>query len=396
MQGKRLQRNVRLFQAGTFMGGLGDGIILVIAQLYLVSLGFKGSEIGAIFMLKPLGTGLVAIPAGFLADRYGKTRILILGFLIFSAGAVILLFNRSFEFLVLSFLLFGLSDAGTVVLSPLYSSFFESSEMDRAFGVLGFLNLIAISVGSLFGVIPPILVSSLALSREASYWAMILAAMFFYTSRMPLYLLSSMKVPQTMKTDRRLRITSKGLIAKFSLFTMLREAGYAVLFGLFPFYAYTRFGVESDTLGGLFFLSWIASALSNVTAARASQRFGALKTIIFSLGSSTILYLMISIAPSFGMVSLIFLLRVSLANISSPLVSSLFMRLLPPDEKSTGNSFNMIAVMTGNAIGTWLGGRLMSEVSLESPVYIGSALYLLCALSFYTLIGGGGEKVDSR
>ncbi|MBS7619809.1 MFS transporter [Candidatus Bathyarchaeota archaeon] len=390
----RFSRNARLFQAGTFMTGLGDGVILVIAQLYLISLGFDSSELGAIFMLKFTGTALISIPAGFLADRYGKTKILISSFILFSFSALILLFYRGLELLGLSFLLFGLSDAGTVVLNPLYSSFFESGEMDKAFGLLGFLNIIAISIGSLFGFIPPTLVQNFGFTREASYWLLILIAMIFYFTRMSLYVLSSIKIPQEKRPSQKLGLRTKTLITKFSLFAMLREAGYAAFFSLFPFYANTRFGVDSDGLGSLFFLSWIFSALSNVIAARVSNSFGALKTTIFSLALSAFLYFMISLAPNFIWVSLIFLLRVSLANLSSPLVSSLFMRLLPPEEKSTGNSFNLMAVMVGSAIGTWFGGRLMREVSLNSPIYIGSVLYFLCTVSFYFLIGGRGEKID--
>jgi len=392
LERRRFYRNARLFQAGMFLSGLGDGIILVIAQLYLISLGFESSALGSILMLKFVGTALIAIPTGFLADKYGKTKILILSFLIFSSSALILLSNRSLELLGLSFLLFGLSDAGGVVLNPLYSSFFESAEMDKAFGFLGFLNIIALSVGSLFGFIPPILVQNFGFSRESSYWILILLAMIFYIIRMSLYILSSVNIPQEMRRKQRLDLRSKALIAKFSLFTMLREAGYAVLFNLFPFYVNTRFGVDSDGLGSLFFLSWLFSALSNVSAARVSKRLGALKTIIFSLASSSILYFTISLAPNFALVSFIFLLRVGLANLSSPLVSSIFMRLLPQEEKSTGNSFNLMAVMVGSAIGTWFGGRLMGEVSLNAPIYIGTALYLLCTISFYLFIGGRGEK----
>lgn len=396
VQLNRFSRNIRLFQTGIFFTGLGDGIILVIAQLYLISLGFTSSDLGAIFMLKFVGAALVAIPAGFLADRYGKTKILISSFILFSASALILLFYRSFELLGLSFLLFGLSDAGTVVLNPLYSSFFKSGEMDKAFGLLGFLNIIAISIGSLFGFIPPALVQTFGFTREVSYWILIFMAMIFYITRMSLYVLSSMKVPQEKRQDQKHSFRAKTLIAKFSLFTMLREAGYAIFFSLFPFYANTRFGIESDGLGSLFFLSWLFSALSNVTAARVSNRFGGLKTIIFSLTSSAFLYFIISLAPNFAWVSLIFLLRVSLANLSSPLISSLFMRLLPPEEKSTGNSFNLMAVMIGSAIGTWFGGRLMGEISLNSPIYIGSILHILCAILFYFLIGKYREKTNTN
>lgn len=71
--------------------------------------------------------------------------------------------------LMFAFLLIGLSNATFVVLTPLYSSFFDKENMDKAFGLMGFLSIVTISIGSLMGFIPPMLAARHGFSLRSAY-----------------------------------------------------------------------------------------------------------------------------------------------------------------------------------------------------------------------------------
>jgi len=70
------------------------------------------------------------------------------------------------------------------------------------------------------------------------------------------------------------------------------------------------------------------------------------------------------------------------------------MKLLYPDERPTANSFSSMATHGGNIIAPMIGGRLMEQVSLDSPAYLGSTLYAVLGGSYYLLLKDEAIKND--
>lgn len=165
----RVSTPAKLFLTATALNGFGNGIINVVWQLYLTSLGFDGAAIGTIFMMNAIGASLLTIPSGILADRYGKGKIMLLGFSFAGLAIILILTVKGLEMLMFAFLLIGLSNATFVVLTPLYSSFFDKENMDKAFGLMGFLSIVTISIGSLMGFIPPMLAARHGFSLRSAY-----------------------------------------------------------------------------------------------------------------------------------------------------------------------------------------------------------------------------------
>lgn len=388
----RIPRGAKWFLAGRAMSGLGDGIANIAIQLYLVELGFGAGELGLAFMLKLAATALVTVPAGYLADRYGRGRVLSLGFFLFIPGIVLFIASRGMETLAFSLLLLGLSDAALVVLVPLYSSFFEEGDMDRAFSLDGFLSIASLSIGSLFGFIPPRLVADLGYRAVDSYWVLLIFAAIFYIARFPLFI-NSAKSHKRLRGvgGPRLNLRSRDVVAIFVFLTVILNLGYGVFFNLLPYYAYRRFRAESDVLGLLFSASYIISAAANFSAGRVSERFGSLGIIVACFGLCAPVYLSISQAPGILMASILILIRLGLANLASPLTTSLFMKLLDEEEKATANGMLMTASIGSSALATWLGGGLM-ERDLNLPIYLGSGLYAIYASAFYLLMKGRIKK----
>ena len=190
----------------------------------------------------------------------------------------------------------------------------------------------------------------------------------------------------------RFTLRSKNVVIKFFLLGLLSVVGANVFFNLFPFYVNSKFGIESDALGTLFFLSNFVSAGANALAPRISKRFGTLKTIAVMIGLATPFYLMIPLAPNFTWVSTLYVGRLGFRTMADPLTSSFFMRLLHDDEKATANSIRMMAFQGGNIAAPWLGGQLMEKTSMDFPVYLGTVLYVVFAASFYFLLKNEKEK----
>lgn len=389
----RVSNQAKLFLVAAFFNGFGNGIVNVVLQLYLTSLGFGSTDLGTIFMMNPLGAAFLTIPAGILADRYGKKRVMLSGLSITGVAVILVLTAKTIEMFIVSFLLIGLSNATFVILTPLYSSFFDKGDMDRAFGLWGFLNIITMSMGSLFGFIPPMLVSNFDFSLQHSYWTVMAIAGVFIMIQAPIYLMLLRGVVEPKREGGfKFSLKSKGVVMKFFVISIISVVGFGVFFSLFPFYVNRKFGVESDALGTLMFVSNFVSAGVNAVAPRVSKKLGTLKTITASIVLATPFYLMIPMAPNFTWVSAFYIGRLGFRTMADPLTGSLFMRLLYDDEKATANSIRMMALQGGNIAAPWLGGQLMEKASLDFPVYLGTGLYIVFAASYYFLLRNEKEK----
>src|SRR5437588_9275680 len=73
----RFQRNARLYLTSTALSGISIGIVLVLYNLYLQSLGYGTDFIGLILFVGAIGAGLAIFPAGVCIDHFGGKVILI-------------------------------------------------------------------------------------------------------------------------------------------------------------------------------------------------------------------------------------------------------------------------------------------------------------------------------
>ncbi|MFB0543738.1 MAG: MFS transporter [Candidatus Bathyarchaeia archaeon] len=393
----RVSMPAKMFLAATTFNGFGNGILNVVLLLYLTSLGFESGALGTILMMQPISTVFLTIPSGILADRYGAKKILFAILFPFGLTSVLLLTARTIEMFMFAYMVMGIVEASAgVILVPLYSSFFEAKDMDRAFGLQGFLNLITVSAGSLLGFVPPMLVSSYGYSLQAAYWVVLAIALAFFSAQMPFYMIAvwGMAKPKGRDEGFRFDLRSKSVVAKFSFINLISNIGYGTFFSLFAYYVNKKFGIQSDALGTLYFASNFIRAGASIIAPRLSQTMGTLKTIAVTLGLCTPFYMLIPMAPDFTWLSALYILRLFFGNLSSPLTGSLYMRLLYEDEKATANSITMMASYGGNIVAPKLGGQLMQQVSLDAPAYLGSSLYIFLAASYYLLLRNEKEKRD--
>ncbi len=77
-----LDRNLKLILVSNFVGAFGDGLFFYILPLYIRSLEGGPVEVGVFFSLLCLSAAVTLIPGGFLADRYDRKKVMILGWLI--------------------------------------------------------------------------------------------------------------------------------------------------------------------------------------------------------------------------------------------------------------------------------------------------------------------------
>jgi MFS family permease len=102
---RHFQRNAQLYLISTALSGISTGIVLVLYNLYLQSLGYGTDFIGLILFVGTIGAGLAIFPAGVCIDRFGGKVILIwMSLLIAIAGVGQILLPTPIPLLVSTFI----------------------------------------------------------------------------------------------------------------------------------------------------------------------------------------------------------------------------------------------------------------------------------------------------
>jgi len=76
-----LNKDLKLIFMSNLIGAFGDGLYAYIWPLYIRELGADPAEVGVVFSVFFFVAALTPLPGGFLADRYDRKKLMILGWL---------------------------------------------------------------------------------------------------------------------------------------------------------------------------------------------------------------------------------------------------------------------------------------------------------------------------
>jgi MFS family permease len=111
--------DIRRIALSLFVWSLGEGTFLYIQPLYIRSLGASPAQIGTVLGLASLGTVLFYAPAGHLGDRLGRRPVLLAGWLLGLAAALIMYFAPSLPLFTVGIVLY----FSTAFVSPVVNSY---------------------------------------------------------------------------------------------------------------------------------------------------------------------------------------------------------------------------------------------------------------------------------
>jgi predicted MFS family arabinose efflux permease len=137
------------------------------------------------------------------------------------------------------------------------------------------------------------------------------------------------------------------------------------------------YGVSDQLSGPMLGVSTILMGVTNLAVPRIARRFGVVKAIVITQGSSTLFMLAVPFSPSFGIVSVVYITRSVLMNMSNPMEQSLILGLVAPDERSEASGISAALWRLPNSLSSWIGANLMEAGYLALPFYIASLLYVV-------------------
>jgi MFS family permease len=205
------------------------------------------------------------------------------------------------------------------------------------------------------------------------------------------YLLMSRDIARP-RASAGLRISprSRGILAKLcALFAVDSVAGGFLTATFLTLFFRTRFGIDEQTIGVLFFARSILNALSHVGAAWIARRIGLVNTMVFTHIPSSLFLLTVTFAPTFPIAAVLFLLREGLVEMDVPTRTSYVMAVVQEDERPFASGATHLVRMAGWAIAPAFAGLAAGSAdSLAVPLWIGAGMKITYDLLLYAAFRG--------
>jgi len=378
-------RDRRIVFAAGFLRAVANGLIGVVAGIYLAELGFEPATWGAILGAGVAGTAVGAAGVMFWGDRIGRRRWLIMLGVIAAAGGAVFAFASSAMLLGAAAFLGMLNSLGKdrAAALALEQAILPSTGSDagrtRAFAWYNVIQDIGHGLGAALAVLPTLLRDAAGFDHLQSLRVAVIVYAVLYAATAILYL-SLSKQAEAPAAALEVRVTpeSRSILTKMSLlFALDSFAGGFQGSALFAFFFHQQFGASEATIGMLFVGARVMNAASHLGAAWLASRIGLVNTMVFTHTPSSILTFTIPFTGSFEVAALLFLLREGLSEMDVPTRQSYLMAVVRPEERTFAGGVTNLARMCARAIAPVLAGTAMQTVALGAPIMAAAGLKIL-------------------
>ena len=370
-----------VFAAG-FLRATANGLIGVVAGIYLARLGHSPAAFGVVLAAGVAGTAVAAAWVTFWGDRFGRRRGLVLLAIASALGGAVIAAASDFTLLAAAAFLgmmnsLGKDRAAALALEQaILPGTVDDAGRTRVFAWYNVTQDIGHGVGAALAAAPELLraagimgeVESLRVA-VAAYAALWLAAAALYARLSP--------SAEANRGDARLVVSprSRRVLWRMSgLFALDSFAGGFLGSALFAYFFYAQFGVGEGAIAALFVGARIMNALSHLGAAWLARRIGLVNTMVFTHTPSSLLLLTIPLTDSFALAAVLFLLREGLSEMDVPTRQSYLMAVVRPEERTFAGGVTNLARMAARAVAPALAGGAMQALTLWTPLVAAAAM----------------------
>ena len=284
---RRFQPNARLYLLYSFASGFAMGILRLLFNFYVLSLGYDRVFLGTLVALPPLVIAILAIPAGMLSHRFGLRFTLIVG----AALMVASIFGVSMSTAATGLILFSVSRGlGRTLLSvsnaPFMTENSESIERTHLFSVQFATRLAAMFIGSSIAGALPTMVAWIggvgaedALAYRASLWicTAVYALAIVPLARLPRVSSSAETHPEA---GLRAMFRNPKQLARLFVPQVIIGFGAGVLVPFLNVYFRERFGLSDITVGFLYAFQSVFMAIATLAGPVVAERLRRVRAVV--------------------------------------------------------------------------------------------------------------------
>lgn len=390
---RELHRDAKLLMAARGIRSFAFSYLNIVFAIYLNRLGYSTVTIGIIFTVAYLSGALLTAVWGYLSDRVGRRNILMLLALLTIVSNGILVYFTGLFFILAAVIVANVGAGGSAgggsgggpfnpVEEALLAEKCTHENRNQIFAVNSCAGSIMGSLGALASGLPQFLQEERGWSAVASYRPLFLLTILFSIVLLLVYR-SMSEQHQPRNVQRKISKRTGTFVTKMSLLGVVDNFGAGMAGSLVAYWFFLRFGVELKSLGVIFFASYFLAALSFLSAPLIAHRLGVVRTMAFSHGFASLIYLILPWAPTLALAASLLLIRSFFAYMDNPLRASFTMAMVQSHERGSAAGVTNLARVVPFGISPTISTYLMQNVSLTLPLFIGGGLQLINDVAFY-------------
>jgi len=355
----------------------GDGFVALLLPIYLLDLGFNALAIGAIVCSTLVGTALLILWVGIIANRHSLRRLLLAASLLMAATGIGFAITTAFwPLLVIAFVgTMNPTSGDASVFLPLEQTVLTQTVEPRRrtalFARYSLIGSVAGALGVLAAAAPDLAANWAGCARTTvmqlmfGFYGMLgIVALLVYRPLSPAVEATSEVSYAPLHQSRRLVYRMAALFGMDSFGT-----GFLVQ-SLLALWLYQAFAISVTTAATILFWSSICSAVSYLAAVPIAARIGLINTMVFTHLPSNILLILIPFAPDLETAIGLLLARSALSQMDVPTRSSYVMAVVTPEERPAAASVTAVPKTFAWAAGSMISGYLLTLSTFGWPLLI--------------------------
>jgi MFS family permease len=392
---RELHRDAKLLMVSRGIRAFAFSYLNVVFAIYLDHLGYSTITIGVVFTVAYLSGALLTAVWGFLSDRYGRRKILMLLAVLTVVSNAIYIFFSGLFFIFLAVIVANVGAGGSggggsgggpfnPAEEALLAEKCPPKDRNRIYALNFCAGSIMGSLGALVSGLPQYLQEAWGWSAVASYKPLFGLTIIFSIALLFVYG-AIHEDHQPRAVERKISKSTGTFVTKMSMLAVVDNFGAGMAGALIPYWFYLRFGVELKSLAIIFFASFFLAALSFLSAPPLARRIGVVKTMAFSHALASVIYLILPLAPTLELAATLLIIRSFFAYMDNPLRASFTMAMVKSDERGSAAGVTSLARIVPFGISPTISTYLMQSVSLTLPLFLGGGLQLINDVAFYLM-----------
>jgi len=366
-----------------FLRSVGYGYLAVVIALYLAQVGLSLVEVGWVLAAAMAGSALMNVVWSIKADQFGRRKTVAIMGLLMAVGGVLFAFADNIWLLLLAAFTGTISATSSevgpfvTVEQAILPQTAPDSRRTWLFSLYDLIGNVAGALGALAVGAVGVLGSFGLTGADAYkpflllYAAIGLANVVLFTRLSDKVELAKVEGPQRFLGVHR----SRGTVAKLSaLFGLDAFAGGLVVHSLVAYWFHLRWGFSPEVLAVVFFWVNVVAGLSFLATAPLANRFGLLNTMVFTHLPSSVVLILVPLAPSGELAVALFLLRMSVSQMDVPTRKSYMMAVVDADERTATAGITNTVRTAAAAVAPVITGAAFSVAALGIPFFAAGAL----------------------
>src|SRR5438874_7101444 len=290
---KGIPHEANLLIYSSFFTWAAAGLLFISLQVFLVLEGISFATSSLILGTFGIVSASSTLVFGGVADRYGKKKLVVIGGVLGSLGLAMFAVDSNIAHLFGAAVLAGLSEA-------MYASSWSAMLADKAgnlkrtsaFGLSFFVATIASALGGFS-------TSLLDLLKSAYQVDLVTGNRYLFISVAAISLIGPMIVylrvsESRLKTNQEsgfhiLPRKSRGIVFRYAAYGIVIALGAGMVIPLIPGWAFLKYGLANDVIGPIFGgINSLVMGFANLATPRLARRFGTVRTIVLTQGTSTL------------------------------------------------------------------------------------------------------------